>query len=184
MKLKKGIYNLRLLTAITVVMFVIQLINVNVHYGLTQFGILPRDIYTLPQIFTAPFIHGNWMHLLNNVIGFWIFSLLCLLRGRQFYLRSSVFIIVVSGVLDWCFARKAWHIGASGWIFGLWSLAIAGAYCQRRFLNLTIALVVVFFYGGMIFGVLPNDASVSFEGHIFGAISGVLAAYIYRNTNR
>lgn len=78
------------------------------------------------------------------------------------------------------FARTASHIGASGWVFGLWSLSIAMAVFDRSLKNIVIALIVVFLYGGMIYGVLPGDPRISFEAHIFGAIAGVLCAFFYR----
>ena len=81
------------------------------------------------------------------------------------------------GLLVWLFARNALHIGASGWIFGLWSLCIATAWYDRKFINILIALLVVFLYGGMLFGVLPNDPRISFESHFFGAIAGVVCAF-------
>lgn len=90
---------------------------------------------------------------------------------------SSLIIIVLTGLLVWVFARKAVHIGASGWVFGLWSLSIAIAFFQRSFVNIAIAVFVLFFYGGMIYGVLPQDRYVSFESHLFGAIAGIVCAY-------
>jgi len=152
---------------------VVNLVSGGLLMGL---GIIPGQVNTLPYIFTAPFIHGSWPHLTNNLFGLVIFSALCLLRGIPFYLASSFFIIVVTGILVWFFGREAIHIGASGWIFGLWSLSIAMAWFERKFVNIIIAIFVVFFYGGMIFGVLPGDPRISFESHLFGALSGVLCA--------
>ena len=86
-------------------------------------------------------------------------------------------IIGVGGALVWLFARPGDHIGASGWIFGLWSLVIALAWFDRSPRNITIALAVLFFYGGMVFGVLPTQGYISFESHLFGAIAGVFAAF-------
>ena len=145
---------------------------------LFQLALVPREPSTLPFIFTAPWLHGSWQHLLNNLLGFVIFSTLSLLRGVPFYLKSSFIIITLTGVLVWLFGRPYAHIGASGWIFGLWSLSIAIAWFQKNFVNIVIAIFVAVFYGGMIFGVLPGDPRVSFESHLFGAISGVVAAYL------
>jgi membrane associated rhomboid family serine protease len=75
------------------------------------------------------------------------------------------------------YCAHALHIGASGWIFGLWSLCIATAWYDRKFINIVIGLLVVFLYGGMLFGVLPGDPRVSFESHFFGAIAGVVCAF-------
>jgi membrane associated rhomboid family serine protease len=146
---------------------------------LYEFGLVPRSMASLPHIFTAPFIHGSWAHLFGNLTAFAVFSALCLIRGERFYIKSSLFILVCTGLLVWIFGRSSSHIGASGWIFGLWSLSIAMAWFERKFLNILIAVVVLFFYGGMIFGVLPGVRGVSFESHLFGALSGILCAVCF-----
>jgi membrane associated rhomboid family serine protease len=168
----------KVLLVLTVLLVGIHVVNAVLEGYFFRFGIVPKDTESLPYVLTAPFIHGNWPHLINNLIGLWVFSTLCMLRGVQFYLKSSFLIIILTGLLVWCFGRSASHIGASGWLFGLWSLAIATAWFDRRFLNIVIAVVVVLFYGGMIVGVLPGEAHVSFESHLFGALAGVAVAYL------
>lgn len=144
-------------------------------YGL---GIRPRNVHHLPMIFTAPFIHGSWQHLLNNLMGLLVFAPLSLFKGARVFYKNSAFIIIVTGLLVWCFARDGNHIGASGWLFGLWSLAIARAFVEKNISNFIIALVVIICYGGMIYGVLPSQKSISFEAHLSGAIAGILCALI------
>ena len=100
------------------------------------------------------------------------------------YLKTSFFIIVLSGSLVWLLGREATHIGASGWIFGLWSLIIFNGFFERNFRSIILAVFVIFFYGGMVFGVLPKDPRISFESHLFGAIAGFLFAYYHRKNNR
>lgn len=149
------------------------------------FGIQPRDIGSIYTIGTAPFIHGDFAHLGNNMIGIAIFGFLCLLRGVRYFLEASAIIIVLTGLLVWLFGREATHIGASGWLFGLWSMAIALAWFERSFISIAVAMAVVFFYGGMVFGVLPTQPYISFESHLFGAISGVVAAgWLHRHDRR
>jgi len=143
-----------------------------------SFGIQPRVNDSLWCIFSAPFIHGSLDHLVNNLAGFVVLSWFCLFRSIRVYLWSSFFIISIGGGLVWLFGRSATHIGASGWVFGLWSLSIALAWFDRRLINIFIAVLVVFLYGGMIYGVLPQDARVSFESHFAGAIAGIFAAWI------
>lgn len=152
---------------------------------LYQFGLMPRQLESLPGIYIAPFLHGSLVHLINNLFGLFIFSGLLFVHSLSRYLWSSFFIITLTGILVWCFGRNAMHIGASGWIFGLWSLTIATAWFDRRFINILIAIAVLFFYGGMLWGVLPTDPGVSFESHLFGAISGVVCAFVqYRFANK
>ncbi len=170
--------NIGLIVNMCIVMVAIHMVDLIFGLNLNYFGIRPGELDTLPYILSAPWLHGSWAHLLNNLMGLVIFSALSLIRGRKFFLSASLIIIALTGVLVWLFARKgATHIGASGWIFGLWSLSIAIAWFQRSFLNIVIAVFVAVFYGGMIWGVLPTDPSVSFESHLFGVVAGVFAAY-------
>lgn len=164
---------------VLLVMYLVQIANELTQGALRVFGIYPRDPSALIFIFTAPFVHGSWLHLINNSIGFLIFSSFCLVRGKRFYWQSSLLIIVVGGFLVWLFGRSAIHIGASGWIFGLWSLTIAVAWFEKSVVNILVAVIVISLYGGMIVGVLPSQPGVSFESHAFGALSGVLAAATY-----
>ena len=156
----------------------IHVLNVSMGYELNQYGVQPGNTQTLWHIITAPFLHGSYSHLINNLVGFAIFSWLCLMRSVSLYIWSSICIILLSGVLVWIFGRNAIHVGASGWIFGLWSLSIALAWFNRSFLNIIIAIFVLVSYGGMIYGVFPANNYVSFEYHLFGAIAGVVSAWM------
>lgn len=158
------------------VMYAVQLASVLTDVNFKYYGIHPRDYGSLWFLITAPFIHSGWLHLLNNTLCFVIFSGLCLMKGVGFYLKASLFIIILGGFLVWLFGRQATHIGASGWIFGLWGLIIATAWFERSFINIVIATGVIVFYGGMAFGVLPLKEKISFESHLFGVIAGVAAA--------
>ncbi|GAB1255807.1 rhomboid family intramembrane serine protease [Aurantivibrio plasticivorans] len=164
-----------LLTAVGL-LAVVHVANVLLQYELVQYGVLPRNVSKIWQILTAPFIHGSNYHLVNNVIGLVIFGAIAVLKSKRYFFIASALIIIVSGLLVWIFGRASLHVGASGWIFGLWSLSIATAFFDKRFWNIAIALIVVFFYGGMIYGVLPGDPRISFEFHLAGALSGFLVA--------
>lgn len=169
---------LRLLVLLCGLLLGVHIINALVDYELNRYGIMPRRVDSLWAIFTAPFLHGNLAHLLNNLLGLCIFSALVLLHSVRRYLLNSIFIIVTTGLLVWIFARPATHIGASGWVFGLWSLCIATAWFERKFINILIAVFVILFYGGLIYGVLPLDARISFESHLFGALMGFYCAFL------
>lgn len=165
-----------LILYLLLIMYMVQLVNAFSGGSLIALGIHPREPYGLLGVLSAPFIHGGWWHLLNNTVGFVIFSALTLTRGPRFYIKASAVIIIVGGFLVWLFGRQAVHIGASGWVFGLWSLCIALAWFERSVINVLIAVGVIVFYGGMIVGVLPGNPYISFESHAFGALAGILAA--------
>ncbi len=174
----------KLVAFFALVMLAVYAANLLLFGNLHHFGIVPRAEHLWWHIYTAPFIHADWSHLVNNLVGFGIFSAFCLIRSVNFYLVASFFIITVTGLLVFFFARPATHIGASGWIFGLWSLAIAMAWFDRSAKHILAAILVCLLYGGMIYGVLPNKPGVSFESHLFGAISGVLFAYVFKRWQR
>lgn len=170
---------IKLIVSLLVIITGVHVVNMLLDHPLTHYGIIPRSPSHWFHIYTSPFIHGNLGHLMNNLFGLAIFSAFCLLRSLSFYVLSSMFIITLTGALVWLFGRNASHIGASGWIFGLWSLSIAMALFDRRFISIVSGVLVLFLYGGMIYGVLPNDPNISFEAHLFGAFSGVLFAFLY-----
>ena len=176
--LKEAWLRLKIVLFLCFIMVGVHVVNVSMAYQLNYFGVQPGNVNTWWHIYTAPFLHGSYSHLINNLLGFLIFSWLCVVRSVSLYLWSSFFIITLSGILVWVFGRPAMHVGASGWIFGLWSLSIAIAWFDRSLLNILIALFVLFTYGGMIYGVFPVDKYVSFEYHLFGAIAGVVSAWL------
>lgn len=163
--------------ALCLFLMLVQAVNMALSYQLNRYGIQPRQLHSLWTIATAPFLHASWFHVLNNILGLCIFSALYLVHSLSRYIKSSLFIVLLTGLLVWLFGRDASHVGASGWVFGLWSLCIATAWFERRLLNIAIACLVIIFYGGFIYGVLPGNAGVSFESHLFGAIAGVICAY-------
>lgn len=158
-------------------MIAVHVVNLFTGGTLSNFGIEPREIGGAYTIATAPFIHADVAHLASNLAAFVVLGSLVLLQGLRYFVKASAVIIGVGGALVWAFARPGDHIGASGWIFGLWSLVIALAWFDRSPRNIAIALAVVFFYGGMVFGVLPTQGYISFESHLSGAIAGVFAAF-------
>lgn len=161
---------------ICAVMVAVYLIDLPMGGYLKSFGVHPRDIGSAYTIATAPFIHADFAHLANNLVAFVVLGMLCMFNGVRYFAKASLIIILLDGALVWLFGRSASHIGASGWIFGLWSLAIAQAWYDRSPRTFAIALGVAIFYGGMIFGVLPGQPGISFESHLFGALAGVVAA--------
>jgi membrane associated rhomboid family serine protease len=158
-------------------MIFVHMIDIALGGYLKSFGIQPREIDSAYTIALAPWLHGDFSHLFGNLAAFIVLAGLCLINGIRYFAKASVLIIGLGGALVWLFGRGNVHIGASGWIFGLWSLSLALAWFDRSYRNIVIAIAVVFFYGGMVFGVLPTDSYISFESHFFGALAGVFAAF-------
>ncbi len=159
------------LSLLTVFLIFIQLINSLI--GITQWGILPRTSEGLIGIFFAPFIHGSWGHLFSNLPPLLILSALLLSQSLKQYIYASLFIIVAGGLMVWIIGRDAIHIGASGWIFGLWALLLTQGVLRRQAIDIIIGLVVLIYFSGMAAGLLPGQQYISTESHIAGAIAGI-----------
>jgi len=157
-------------------LWAIEIVNSLTGHSLNTWGILPRQLQGVPGILLWPLLHGSFFHLISNTVPLLILGYLATLRGTANFVRLTLFITVVSGVGVWLFARTAWHVGASGLIFGFFGYLLARGWYERSLKSAAIALVVLVVYGGLIFGVLPRGGQVSWEGHLFGLLAGVLAA--------
>jgi len=92
--------------------------------------------------------------------------------------------VLIGGSLTWLMGRDANHIGASGLIFALWSYLLLAGWFSKSIKYILASLFLIFFYSGMIFGVLPGKPGISFEGHLFGAVAGIIVAWIYHKKSR
>jgi membrane associated rhomboid family serine protease len=153
---------------------------------LDQFGIHAQDVDGLPEILTAPFLHAGWDHLISNSLPFYVLGFLVLLSGLARWLASSLIIIAVSGMTAWLLTPPNTIIlGASGLIFGWLTYLLARGIWSRRPAQVVIAVLVLVVYGGLIWGILPSTAGISWQAHLGGAIGGVLAAWLlHRRASR
>jgi membrane associated rhomboid family serine protease len=168
---------------IVAAMWAIFILNELMSLNLNRFGIIPRDVEGIKGILFAPFLHGNFPHLLSNTIPMLI---LCTTLF-WFYPKSAIRVLLLSmvlgGLLVWVFARNAYHIGASGVIFSLVSFLIASGIFRKKFKAFLLGLAVFFFYGGIVWGILPTQPGVSWESHLFGFLSGIALAYLFRDSD-
>ncbi len=160
-------------------MWVVFLLNWVLPVDLNGYGITPRTWSGLIGIPASPFLHLNLRHIVSNTVP--LLVLLILLAGSKANSWGIVIaIILVSGGLLWLVGRNATHIGASGLVFGLVAFLIVSGFLEGRIVPLLIALVVGFLYGGtLLSGVVPRmHSSMSWDGHLCGAIAGGLIAYV------
>jgi membrane associated rhomboid family serine protease len=161
---------------IVLLMWGIALVNAALGFRLSAWGIRPRTVSGLLGIPLSPFLHGGIGHVLVNTIPFIILGWLVILHGTRLFLEVSVFVILVSGAGIWLFGRSAYHVGASGLIFGYFGFLVARGYYERSLGSILVAFLTILLYGGMLWGVLPVTARISWEGHLFGLLAGILAA--------
>lgn len=148
---------------------------------LYRFGILPRHIEGLVGIGASPLLHGSLLHITNNTL-----PLLALGAGLFFfYPRIAVVVIAVSwfgsGLVVWVIGRESYHIGASGLIYALAGFIFLSGLLRKQTNLLALSLLVVFLYGGLVWGVFPIKENVSWEAHLAGASSGFALAIHFRN---
>lgn len=149
--------------------------------NLNQWGIVPRSTAHLSGILFAPFLHGSWAHLFSNFLPFVVLGGLIGWQSKKRFWGLFSFFIVSTGLLVWFFARgNSVHIGMSGVIYAFWGYLIVYGFLRRRFINILISLLTIIFYGGLVFGVLPTSAGISFESHMMGAVIGAFTAYAKR----
>lgn len=163
------------------IIWFVKFFEIAMDIDLVKNGVLPRTLKGLQGIIFSPLIHSDWKHLFDNSIPLFIltFALFYFYRGISFTI--FIFIYFISGMILWLIGRDAYHIGASGIIYGLASFLFLSGIIRRITNLMAISLLVVFLYGSLIWGLLPFDYQVSWEGHLSGAIVGIGLAILYRD---
>lgn len=158
----------------------IHIANVLVFAGhLKAYGIHPLTVDGLWGILFAPFLHGSFSHLINNSIAFVWLGLLTMLRRPRDIVPVTVIGALVAGIGTWVTGGIGTnHIGFSGVIFAYLGFLITRGYFERSIGAILVSAGSLFFFGSMIWGVLPTVPGVSWQGHLFGFLGGVLAARI------
>ncbi|MGV0026260.1 rhomboid family intramembrane serine protease [Phormidesmis priestleyi] len=157
-------------------MWLIEIADVFVGGRLNFFGIIPRTEIGLRGIFFAPFLHNGFGHLISNTVPFITLGWFVMLRAMREFFTVSAIALLASGIGVWLFGSPGIHLGASGVVFGYFGFLLSRAYFERSALAIAISAAVGLLYGGLIWGVLPTRMGISWEGHLFGFIGGVLAA--------
>jgi len=167
-----------ILSGTVALMWIIEFFDLMVfHKQLDNFRIIPLSMIGLRGILFAPFLHGGFFHLAANTIPFVTLGWLIMLRETSDFFIVSAISMIVSGLGVWLFAPpNSIHIGASGVIFGYLGYLLFRGYFQRSPGAIFLSLFVAFVYGSMIWGVLPNQNGISWQGHLFGFIGGAIAA--------
>ncbi|MEE4243928.1 MAG: rhomboid family intramembrane serine protease [Kangiellaceae bacterium] len=182
MKRKLTLFNhIYWLVMATAVLWLIKSIEVIWNLPLVSLGIYPREFDGLIGIIFAPFIHGSWSHLAANTLPIILFGSLMAYGYPNSKWRTLLIIWLISGIGVWLFGRPSFHIGASGITHGLFYFVFLASIIRRDRRSIALMFITVFMYGSMLLGVLPWDAKISFEAHLFGAIGGIISAILFRH---
>jgi membrane associated rhomboid family serine protease len=158
------------------IIWLVEIINIAVDHQLCDFGIFPRSKMGLVGIVLSPFLHYGLDHVVMNTLPFIILGGFVVLRNPRQFLKISIFIIIIGGMGVWMFGRTAYHVGASGLIFGYFGFVLSRSWYEHSFVSVIIAIFAILIYGGMLIGIVPIFSYVSWEAHLFGFIAGILIA--------
>lgn len=159
-----------------IIHFISKLINVYPY----KLGVYPRRFSGIIGIITSPLIHSNYSHLISNTIPLAVMGLGIFYFYPKAAYKVFAFVYFCTGVLVWLFAREVYHIGASGIVYAFVSYLFFSGIFRRDNKSITLSLIVVFLYGGLVWGVLPGLEGISWESHLFGAFAGLVAAFVFR----
>ena len=163
-----------------VVLWLIHLAQAFMETSWADYSLYPRSLHGILGIITAPLLHADFSHLIGNtvplvLIGMLLFSNYREIAGKVFWL-----VYFTNGILLWLFAREAFHLGASGVVYGLAFFLFFSGFIRKIPRLTMLSFLLIFIYGSMVWGVFPFDPQVSWEAHLYGALSGIIFAFVLR----
>jgi membrane associated rhomboid family serine protease len=165
------------------IIWALQIVNWADHYGLDRsYGIIPRDVLRLPDIFIAPFLHLNWSHIEANSGPLFIFGFLAAYRRLWRFAGVTLLIVMTSGLAIWFFgSSNTLTVGASGLIFGYFGYVVVRGLIDRNLIDALIGAVLALSFAYMVTVAVPGTPGVSWIGHIGGLVGGVAAGWLFRS---
>ncbi|HET6244592.1 MAG: rhomboid family intramembrane serine protease [Bacteroidetes bacterium] len=161
-------------------MWMVKTIEHLTEFSFMHLGIFPRTAKGLVGVLFSPFIHGDWMHLFNNSLPIIILGTVLFYFYRPIAYKVFFLIFFIANIWLWALGRPAYHIGASGIVYGLAAFVFFSGIIRWHIPLMVLSLLVTFLYGSLVWGIFPISHRVSFEGHLTGSIAGMILAYIYR----
>jgi membrane associated rhomboid family serine protease len=161
-------------------LWLVKAAEVGLGIRLDEWGVFPRTLPGLKGIITSPFIHGDWQHLFSNSVPMIVLGTLLIYFYEEMWLRAFLWIYLLSGFWLWLSGREAYHIGASGIVYGLSAFLFFSGIIRRHTGLMAVSLVVVFLYGGLVWGIFPLFVKMSWEAHLSGLMAGTLMAFYFR----
>jgi membrane associated rhomboid family serine protease len=178
---KRFLYSLVFPGFILFLLWAVKFFEISMELSFVEGGVYPRRLSGMRGILFSPLIHGDWKHLVDNSMPVFLLGVALFYFYRDIAYKIWFLLYLISGILLWCLGRQAYHIGASGLIYGLAAFLFISGLIRRVRSLMAISLLVVFWYGSMVWGLLPFDFEISFEAHITGAVTGIVLAVIYRD---
>ncbi|QRP47513.1 rhomboid family intramembrane serine protease [Amycolatopsis sp. FDAARGOS 1241] len=169
----------------TLVLYLVELVDVILPADLDHGGIVSRQLSGLDGILWAPLLHAGWGHLFSNTVPVLVLSFLAMAAGIGRWAVVTALIWLVSGVGVWLVGpSNTYTVGASGLAFGWLAFLLVRGIFNRAFGQILVAIVLLGVWSGMLWGLLPGNPGISWQGHLFGALAGVLAAWLTSRGDR
>jgi membrane associated rhomboid family serine protease len=165
--------------------WLVKIVEVLFNLDFSHFGVYPLTTKGLIGIFTSPLIHGSFSHLFANSFPLFVLSVTLFYFYKKIAYRVFFLIYLITGIWVWFGAREAFHIGASGVVYGLAAFLFVSGLIRKNPRLLAITLIVTFLYGSMIWGIFPDffpEKNISWESHLMGLVAGLILAFYYRKT--
>ena len=177
---RKNLTSLKFSAIILIIIWSVKIFEIVFDYDFTEYGVLPRKFNGLIGILFSPLIHSDVNHLLSNSLPVIILCLLIFNFYSQIAKKILIYLYFISGLWLWCIGRESFHIGASGLIYAMASFLFFSGILRKNSQLSAVALLVIFIYGGLFWGLFPIHKNVSWEGHLTGFIAGILVSFIFR----
>ena len=178
---RKNLKSLKFSAIILIIIWSVKLFEIVFDCDFTEYGVLPRSFNGLMGILFSPLIHSDVNHLISNSLPVIILCLLIFNFYNQIAKKIFIYLYFISGLWLWCIGRESFHIGASGLIYAMASFLFFSGILRKNSQLSAVALLVIFIYGGLFWGLFPIHKNVSWEGHLTGFIAGILVSFIFRN---
>ncbi len=150
-------------------------------YPLKAYGLRPRAWQGLRGIITVHFLHGDWKHITQNSLGILVLNSFLFYFYRPIAWKTFLRILLISPILLWVVGRDSNHIGASVLLYGEFAFLSVSGMIRRNPLLMRVSLVVILYYGSLVWYLFPVDSKISWEGHGCGFLVGVILAFLYRH---
>ena len=159
--------------------WIIKLIEITTDTSFIEYGLYPKSVKNLYGILTSPFIHSDLSHIASNTLSLWVSLFFIIYAYRKIALYVLIITYLLTGLAVWLFGRESYHVGASGLIYSYLAFLFFMGVFRRETQSIAVALIITFLYGGLIWGVLPADPTISYESHLAGVLVGLLCAILF-----
>lgn len=164
------------------IIWLVWFVEIMLDLDFASYGLFPRKISGLKGIIFAPLIHANLTHLFNNTIPMLVLTTALFYFYPDLSVRIFLLTYLMVGIWVWVGGRDAYHIGASGLVYGLASFLFFSGVFRNYIRLMAVSLVVVFLYGSLVWGIFPMKDGISWESHLLGAVAGLILAIYFRKS--